>query len=310
MQWGDKHAGIPGGPPVRLEHRGCGGAVDDHLLCVACGAKLGHATCGPPPPITSLPTIPSTAVTSRVRDHYGTPSLSERVDAALVRAGLSEGPIDWSALAPIDEFHTGGLAATREVVSALDPAAGDQVLDVGSGLGGPARLIAAQRECDVTGIDLTPEFVEVAQRLTERTGLSDRVRFVCADALELPFDDAAFDAAVTLHVAMNIADRARLYAEIRRVMRPGGRFALYDVVAGEGEPLTFPVPWARDPDTSFLLTGEQTRAAVAAAGFEEVSFADRTDTVVQGARFWARIVDPPPGAAPEAPPAPPQVRPA
>jgi SAM-dependent methyltransferase len=243
-------------------------------------------------------------VTSRVRDHYGTPSLSERVDAALVRAGLSEGPIDWSALAPIDEFHTGGLAATREVVSALDPAAGDQVLDVGSGLGGPARLIAAQRECDVTGIDLTPEFVEVAQRLTERTGLSDRVRFVCADALELPFDDAAFDAAVTLHVAMNIADRARLYAEIRRVMRPGGRFALYDVVAGEGEPLTFPVPWARDPDTSFLLTGEQTRAAVAAAGFEEVSFADRTDTVVQGARFWARIVDPPPGAAPEAPPAP------
>ena len=243
-------------------------------------------------------------MTSRVRDHYGTPSLSERVDAALARAGLSEGPIDWSALAPIDEFHTGGLAATREVVSALDPAAGDRVLDVGSGLGGPARLIAAQRECDVTGIDLTPEFVEVAQRLTERTGLSDRVRFVCADALELPFDDAVFDAVVTLHVAMNIADRARLYAEIRRVMRPGGRFALYDAVAGEGEPLIFPVPWARDPDTSFLLTGEQTRAAVAAAGFEEVSFADRTDTVVQGARFWARIVDPPPGAAPEAPPAP------
>jgi SAM-dependent methyltransferase len=244
-------------------------------------------------------------VTSRVRDHYGTASLGDRVQDALARAGFGEGTIDWSALAPIDEFHTGGLAATRETVAALDPKAGDRVLDVGSGLGGPARLIAAQRECDVTGIDLTPEFVEVAQRLTERTGLSDRVRFVCADALALPFDDGAFDAAITQHVAMNIADRARLYAEIRRVIAPGGRFALYDVVAGDGGSLTFPVPWARDPEMNFLLTADETRAAVAAAGFEEASFADRTDTVVQGARFWTRIVDPPPGAAPDAPPEPP-----
>jgi SAM-dependent methyltransferase len=244
-------------------------------------------------------------VTSRVRDHYGTASLGDRVQEALARAGLGEGTIDWSALAPIDEFHTGGLATTRETVAALDPKAGDRVLDVGSGLGGPARLIAAQRDCDVTGIDLTPEFVEVAQRLTERTGLSDRVRFVCADALALPFDDGAFDAAITQHVAMNIADRARLYAEIRRVIAPGGRFALYDVVAGDGGSLTFPVPWARDPEMSFLLTADETRAAVAAAGFEEASFADRTDTVVQGARFWARNVDRPPGAPPEAPPAPP-----
>jgi SAM-dependent methyltransferase len=244
-------------------------------------------------------------VSSRVRDHYATASLGDRVQDALARVGLGEGTIDWSALAPIDEFHTGGPAATREVVAALDPMAGDRVLDVGSGLGGTARLIAAQRQCDVTGIDLTPEFVQVAQRLTERTGLSDRVRFVCADALALPFDDGAFDAAITQHVAMNIADRARLYAEIRRVIAPGGRFALYDVVAGDGEPLTFPVPWARDPEMSFLLTADETRAAVAAAGFEEASFADRTDTVVQGARFWARNVDPPPGAAPDVAPAPP-----
>ncbi len=103
------------------------------------------------------------------------------------------------------------------------PHAGDRVLDVGSGLGGPARLIAAQRGCDVTGIDLTPEYVEVAERLTQRTGLGEQVRFVCGDALELPFDDASFDAAITLHVAMNIADRARLYAAIRRVLaRVGG----------------------------------------------------------------------------------------
>jgi SAM-dependent methyltransferase len=226
------------------------------------------------------------------------------VDAAMTRAGLGEGPIEWSALAPIDEFHTGGLAATREVVAALDPAAGDRVLDVGSGLGGPARLIAAQRGCDVTGIDLTPEFVEVSKQLTRRTGLSKHVRFVCGDAVDLPFDDAAFDAAITLHVAMNIADRAQLYASIRRVLVPGGRFALFDVVAGDGEPLSYPVPWARDPKTSFLLTADETRAAVVAAGFAETSFSDRTDTVVQGARFWARNVDRP-GVALGAPPQPP-----
>src|SRR6202012_3300735 len=159
--------------------------------------------------------------TSRVRDHYATASLGDRVQEALARRGLAEGVIDWSELAPIDEFHTGGLAATRETVAALDPTAGDRVLDVGSGLGGPARLLPAQRACDVPGIDLTPEFVEVAQRLTERTGLTGRVRSVCADALALPFDDGAFDAAITQHVAMNIADRARLYAEIRRVIAPG-----------------------------------------------------------------------------------------
>lgn len=252
----------------------------------------------------SAPTTRCAVVSSPVRDHYATASLTERVSAALARAGFAEGPVQWSDLAPIDEFHTGGLAATREVVAALDPGDGDRVLDVGSGLGGPARLLAAQRGCDVTGIDLTPEFVKVAQLLTERTGLTDRVRFVSGDALDLPFEDGAFDAAITQHVAMNIADRARLYSEIHRVIRPGGRFALYDVVAGDGQ-LTFPVPWARDPATSFLLTGDETRAAVAAAGFEEVAFADRTDTVVQGARFWARNVDPPRGAAPVAPPAPP-----
>ena len=241
-------------------------------------------------------------MSSRVTDHYGTSALWDRIQDALRRAGLSDGPIEFSQLAPIDEFHTGGLAATREVVAALDPAPGARVLDVGSGLGGPARLLAAQRGCDVTGIDLTPEFVEVAERLTERTGLGNQVRFVCGDAVAMPFEDGAFDAAITLHVAMNIADRARLYAEIRRVLAPDGRFALYDVVAGGGEPLVFPVPWARDPETSFLLTAEQTRAAVVAAGFEEIAFADRTDTVVQGARFWARNVDPPPGSAPPAPP--------
>jgi SAM-dependent methyltransferase len=178
----------------------------------------------------------------------------------------------------LDEFHTRGLPATRELAQALAPSAGDTVLDVGSGLGGPARLLAAEHGCEVCGVDLSAEFVDVAARLTARTGLADAVRFQVADALGLPFPDAAFDHAWTQHVAMNIADRARLYSEVRRVLRPGGRFAVYDVVAlaGDGGPLRFPVPWAAGPDTSFLLTADETRAAVRTAGFAEVSFLDQS----------------------------------
>jgi SAM-dependent methyltransferase len=215
-----------------------------------------------------------------VREHYGTEPLWGRVQDALRRAGL-DGPRKWAEFAPLDEFHTRGLVATRELAQALGPEPGDAVLDVGSGLGGPARLLAAEHRCDVTGIDLSSEFVDVATQLTQRAGLSEHVRFQQGDALNLPFADESFDHAVTLHVAMNIADRPRLYGEIRRVLRPGGRFALYDVVAGNGEPVDFPVPWSRDPGTSFLLTADETRAAVAAAGFDELTFADQSRESVQ-----------------------------
>jgi SAM-dependent methyltransferase len=210
-----------------------------------------------------------------VQEHYGTEPLWGRVQDALRGAGL-DGDRQWWEFAPLDEFHTRGLLATRELVQALAPEPGDAVLDVGSGLGGPARFLAAEHQCDVTGIDLSSEFVDVATRLTQRAGLSESVRFRQGDALDLPFADASFDHAVTLHVAMNIADRPRLYAGIRRVIRPGGRLALYDVVAGNGEPVRFPVPWSRDAGTSVLLTADATREAVAAAGFDELTFADQS----------------------------------
>jgi ubiquinone/menaquinone biosynthesis C-methylase UbiE len=212
----------------------------------------------------------------RVIQHYGTEPLWDRVNAALSHVGLGGEHVDWPAFAPLDEFHTRGLVATRELAEALAPSAGECVLDVGCGLGGPARLLAGEHGCDVTGIDLSSEFVDVATRLTERAGLSALARFQQGDALELPFTAGAFDHVVTQHAAMNIADRSRLYTEIRRVIRPGGRFAVYDIVAGDGEPPRFPLPWAREPDTSFLLTAAQTRAAVAAAGFHELSFHDQT----------------------------------
>jgi SAM-dependent methyltransferase len=229
-----------------------------------------------------------------IRAHYGTEPLVERVERALAEGGIGH-DVDPAALAGLDQFHVGGIASTRRLAAALDPAAGASVLDLGSGLGGPARLLAYEHDCTVTGVDLSDEFVAVARMLTARTGQSDRVEFTPGDVTALDFEDDSFDHAWTLHVAMNIADRAAFYAEARRVIRPDGRFAIYDVVEGDGRPLTFPVPWSTTPDTSFLLTAAATREALAQAGFEEVAFEDRTETALA---WFAGAPAPAPSPAP------------
>jgi SAM-dependent methyltransferase len=210
-----------------------------------------------------------------VISHYGAQSLHDRVLAALAAAGLT-GELTWRDLAPLDQFHSRGLKASAELAAALAPERGAHVLDVGSGLGGPARFLAATAGCRVTGIDLTPAFVDVANLLSERAGLAGQTRFLAANALTLPFADATFDHAWTLHVAMNIADRARLYGEIRRVLKPDGRLVIYEVVAGEHGVLVFPVPWARTPETSFVRTPAATRAALDGAGFVITAWEDKS----------------------------------
>jgi len=218
----------------------------------------------------------------KIISHYGENDLVERIGAALRSGGLAEGPLSSEALAPLDQFHTRGLAATAELAKAAGITAGTRVLDIGSGLGGPSRYLAATYGCQVHGVDLSPAFVAAAQYLAERSGVASKVSYECANALELPCGDEAFDVAWTQHVAMNIADRDRLYAEIHRVLRKGGRLAAYDVVIGNGEPLHFPVPWSRDPATSFLLTPDAMRAKLEAAGFDIVDWTDGT----AAARDW------------------------
>jgi SAM-dependent methyltransferase len=212
-----------------------------------------------------------------IADHYGRCDLTERLKTALAAAGLGEGRLSPVELAPLDQFHSRGLAATIDLAAAAGIEPGAEVLDIGSGLGGPSRYLAANFGCHVRGIDLSPAFVEAAIFLAERSRLADKVAYQCADALDLPYAANSFDIAWTQHVAMNIADRDRLYAEAFRVLRGGGRLAIFDVVAGATGPLHFPVPWSRGPETSFLVTPAAMREVLGRQGFRVVSWTDRTE---------------------------------
>ena len=218
-----------------------------------------------------------TDVLEGVRDHYRATGLTERLKTALAVFGPEDRPLAPAQLAGLDQFHTRGLAATTDLARLAAITADMSVLDIGSGVGGPARVLAASFGCRVTGVDLSEPFVDAARYLTARTGQSGLVSFETGDALKLPFNDGRFDAAFLQHVAMNIADRARLYREIHRVLKPGGRFATYDVVSKSGDP-HYPVPWARTSATSFLLTAEATRAAIEPAGFRTLVFQDDSET--------------------------------
>lgn len=222
-----------------------------------------------------------TDILDDVRDHYRATGLTARLKATLAALGPDDRLLGSRQLGTLDQFHTRGLAATADLAELAGVRADMRVLDIGSGIGGPARFLAATYGCRVVGIDLSEPFVDAARYLTERTGQSGQVSFETASALELPFDRGQFDAALLQHVAMNIPDRPRLYDEIRRVLKPGGKFATFDVVLEHGEP-HYPVPWARTSATSFLLTADATRETVESAGFRTLTWQDDTDA----AKAW------------------------
>jgi sarcosine/dimethylglycine N-methyltransferase len=208
-----------------------------------------------------------------VREHYSSAGLTARLEAVL---GPQTQPLTPRQLSALDQFHTRGLAATADLAKLVEITADMSVLDIGSGIGGPARFLAATYGCHVTGVDLSESFVEAARYLTGRTGQSDLISFQAANALDLPFADGAFGVVLLQHVAMNIADRASLYREIRRVLKSGGRFGTFDVVLNSEDP-HYPLPWARTAQTSFLLPADATREAIERAGFRTLVSQDDTE---------------------------------
>lgn len=233
--------------------------------------------------------------TERVNAHYTPDGLADTVVRLLRSWGKEDATLTPDDLAPIDQFHIGGKAATLALAALADIGPTTRVLDVGGGFGGPARTLAATYGCSVVVLDLTEAYCQVGEMLTARSGLSERVVFRQGDARAIPFPDATFDLVWTQHSSMNIANKRQLYAETYRVLRPGGRLALYEIMAGPYGPLHFPVPWARDASISFLSPPDDVHALLTEIGYRTLHWEDLTDATVAAAQSRPVPVEPPPG---------------
>jgi ubiquinone/menaquinone biosynthesis C-methylase UbiE len=210
--------------------------------------------------------------------HYSARDIEARILAALRAAGLNpEQHLSPEELGALDHFHTGGLRASRELLELARIRSDDRVLDIGAGLAGPARLLASALGCRVDCLELSSDFCAGAALLNRLTGLDDRVEMHQGSALDMPFPDDSFDVAWMQNVGMNIADKKKLYAEICRILEPGGRYAFQELVAGEGTATYFPLPWATDPADSFLASAEELRSILAESGFVAEIFEDTSD---------------------------------
>ena len=219
----------------------------------------------------------STSTALRIQENYTINAMMDRIKQALEKAGFGSTAVKWSDLVTFDQFHVRGLEATKEMAEALKLTSGQNLLDVGSGLGGPARYLAAAHDVHITGIDITPDFVETSNYLSDRAGIADQLTFQQGDATELPFKDEQFDIAYTQHVAMNIENKLKLYQGVHSVLKKGGQFAIYDAIKGNDQPVIYPTPWAREEAISFLSTEKEMNEMLATAGFKIISFTDKTD---------------------------------
>jgi len=219
-------------------------------------------------------------IEQKIADHYTHGSLDSAIQAGLEKLkDVSEStPID--KLGAVDEFHIGGRPATKAVGEQLQVSPGQEVLDIGCGLGGTARYLASTYGCNVTGVDITPEYVHVGNTLNRQFGLG-QIDLKVASALDMPFGDGQFDRATMLHVGMNIADKNGLFAEIGRVIKPGGQMVVYDIMRTNEEPLDYPVAWASDETTSFVATAQDYRDALESNGFEVLEVASKPEVAIE-----------------------------
>jgi sarcosine/dimethylglycine N-methyltransferase len=212
-----------------------------------------------------------------IRGQYSTGLSRRNIEQALIAAGKDIDHLQPSDLALIEDFHTMGRIATSQLVDLIGITSDTRVLDAGSGIGGTARFVADRCGCKVTAVDLTEEYCQTCNWLNRLVGLDDQISVRQADITDLPFADASFDVVLSQHVQMNVADKARLYREARRVLVSGGRLALWDITIGQrGEP-DYPVPWADQSELSHLATPEQLRATIGSSGFAIEHWNDLSD---------------------------------
>ncbi|HEY1202573.1 MAG TPA: class I SAM-dependent methyltransferase [Niastella sp.] len=208
--------------------------------------------------------------------HYAYNNLYEAILNALSNAGVPANKVTRKDITAIDEFHVRGQQVSLELAAAAGLQPGMHILDAGCGLGGTCRLLADEFDCDVTGIDITEDYIRTAARLSELTGLQHKTRFVHGSVLSLPFENNSFDVVFTEHVQMNIADKKTFYAEIARVLKTGGRFVYYDILSNGQQPVKYPVPWAPDDSISFLITSQQLHTLLREAGFNNIQITNET----------------------------------
>lgn len=222
-------------------------------------------------------------------DHWASGDVYARILAAMQAAGLSPESATVETLAPVDHIHGRGLAATVELADALPIRASDHLIDIGCGIGGPARYLAKRFGCKVSGIDITAPFVDAANKLTALVKLADRVEVRLGDGHRLPYGDAAFDGAISQHVTMNVADRAGFFGEAYRVLKPGAFFALTEHGLGPAGSPHVPVPWSEDGSGSYLVTPAETVAALGRAGFTGIAVTDTGSGYLAGYHRAAKL---------------------
>jgi len=215
-------------------------------------------------------------ISDHIKEHYGRGKILDSILNALSKSGKDLSRLKPTDLAPVDEFHIRGRQATVELANLADLAQGCRVLDVGCGLGGSARYLAGECQCRVTGIDLTQEYVDIANTLSGLVGLGKRADFVQGDALNLPFEDGFFDVVWTEHAQMNIAAKHQFYGEIARVLRPGGQFLFHDICGGKNGVFHYPVPWAEDESINFLISPDELKEILMESDFKIGDWMDKS----------------------------------